>query len=38
MPFASPKKSGDSALKDVTGLKVVPAVYNLETGKVKWVN
>ena len=28
----------DSALKDVTGVKVVPAVYNLQTGKVQWLN
>ena len=34
----SDKIRHDSALKDVTGVKVVPAVYSLETGKVKWVN
>jgi carbonic anhydrase len=34
----SDKIRHDSALKDVTGVKVVPAVYSLETGKVQWVN
>jgi carbonic anhydrase len=34
----SDKIRHDSALKDVTGVKVVPAVYSLETGKVKWLN
>jgi len=28
----------DSALKDVSDVKVVPAVYSLETGKVHWLN
>jgi carbonic anhydrase len=34
----SDKIRHDSALKDITGVKVVPAVYSLETGKVHWVN
>ena len=34
----SDKIRHDSALKDVTDVKVVPAVYSLETGKVNWLN
>ena len=34
----SQKIRHDSALKDVSNVKVVPAVYSLETGKVHWVN
>ena len=34
----SEKIRKDSALKDVSDVKVVPAVYSLETGKVHWVN
>jgi len=34
----SEKIRKDSALKDVLDVKVVPAVYNLETGKVHWLN
>lgn len=34
----SDKIRHDSALKDVSDVKVVPAVYSLETGKVKWLN
>jgi carbonic anhydrase len=34
----SQKIRHDSALKDVSDVKVVPAVYSLETGKVNWLN
>jgi len=34
----SDKIRHDSALKDVSDVKVVPAVYSLETGKVHWLN
>jgi len=34
----SDKIRHDSALKDVSDVKVIPAVYSLETGKVHWLN